>query len=141
MKKVCFKCKQEKDISEFYIHPQMADGHLGKCKDCTKKDSRINGKTEKTRAREKVRNSLPTRSKSISKRAREWRKENPEKYKAHVTLGNAVRDGKIDKPLFCSDCGEKRKLHAHHNDYSKPLDVQWLCVPCHGKRNHHYIED
>ena len=36
--KNCFKCNTTKDIDDFYEHPQMGDGHLNKCKDCTKAD-------------------------------------------------------------------------------------------------------
>jgi len=37
--KKCFKCGVEKELDDFYKHPQMGDGHLNKCKECTKKDT------------------------------------------------------------------------------------------------------
>ncbi len=58
---------------------------------------------------------------------------NPEKRKAHVKIKYAIRAGKIRRSP-CVECSEP-KSHAHHTDYSKPLQVIWLCAICH-KRKH-----
>ena len=38
--KICFKCGEDKSLDNFYVHSKMGDGHLGKCKTCTKKDTK-----------------------------------------------------------------------------------------------------
>ncbi len=60
---------------------------------------------------------------------RNQRERNPEKYKAHTALGNAIRDGKVFKQP-CEVCGAA-KVEGHHDDYSKPLSVRWFCRPHH----------
>jgi transposase-like protein len=39
------------------------------------------------------------------------------------------------KPDACSNCGSDRAIGAHHDDYARPLDVEWLCQRCHGLRH------
>lgn len=64
---------------------------------------------------------------------RAWAERNKEKRSAHVAVGNAIRDGKLKKKP-CEVCGSI-KVEAHHDDYSKPLKVRWLCIKHH---NHHH---
>ena len=129
--KECFKCGKSKPLNEFYKHPQMADGHLNKCKECNKIDVSENyhARREQYAQYEQKRwQNLERRAKSIEYQ-RKRRANNPEKYKAMTAVTNAVRDGHLEKNP-CEMCGEL-KVQAHHRDYSKPLDVQWLCRSCH----------
>lgn len=60
-----------------------------------------------------------------------WRAERPEGPRAHKRVYHAVRAGLIVKPDGCEQCGREVRLHAHHDDYAKPLQVRWLCGRCH----------
>jgi hypothetical protein len=64
---------------------------------------------------------------------RKFKAENPEKALAHRLVYEAGRSGKLRRPCCCSVCGSACKPDAHHEDYSKPLEVVWLCRKCHGK--------
>lgn len=55
----------------------------------------------------------------------------PEKHSARSKLNHEVRSGRMIRPDFCSECGQCGIIHGHHDDYSKPLDVRWLCFPHH----------
>ena len=58
--------------------------------------------------------------------------------KAHAAVWKAITAGELVKPDVCEACGlppaGKGKIHAHHADYSKPLEVEWLCPKCHRGR-------
>lgn len=59
------------------------------------------------------------------------RQRHPEKHAARVALAEAIRKGRLVRPEACSICFAPCKPDAHHEDYSKPLDVIWVCRPCH----------
>jgi len=52
-------------------------------------------------------------------------------------LGRAVKSGKIIK-LNCKQCGNIN-TQAHHEDYSKPLEVIWLCKNCHMEHHRKHL--
>lgn len=60
-------------------------------------------------------------------------KDDPQKVSARRAVNNAVRDGKLIKQP-CQRCDAER-VHRHHDDYTKPLDVRWLCPPHHGEEH------
>jgi len=133
-KKVCFKCGRLMAMEDFYKHKQMADGRLNKCKECTKKDVHENYKEKREyyAKYERMRFQNPLRKEKVFVYMQRRRANNPEKYKSRCSVRNAIRDGRLKKKP-CEVCGCV-DVEAHHPDYSKPLDVVWLC------RKHHLEE-
>ncbi len=131
--KKCFKCKKIKSLDKFYKHKGMDDGHLGKCKSCTKIDvyKRYNDPRFYLRIKEyeKQRFKDPQRKKKLIEYQRKRRLRNSGKYKARTLVGNKIRSGQLIRNP-CEICG-KKKTEAHHLDYRKPLLIRWLCFKHH----------
>lgn len=64
-------------------------------------------------------------------RERGRRRNGTVEQRARNALGTALRWGNLAKAERCEGCGDNGPLHGHHEDYAKPLEVVWLCVPCH----------
>jgi len=133
--KECFKCKTVKPLTEFYKHSKMADGHVNKCKECNKNDvtSNRNKNIEKVRAYDRERAKKPDRIKAVAAITKAWRAEDSRRSVAHSQVAKAIRNGALVRQPCCR-CGEIKSL-AHHEDYDKPLEVMWLCQPCHKQRH------
>lgn len=137
--KRCFKCGEVKDLTAFYAHKEMADGHLNKCKECTKRDVKVHyADTRPERAAyERERCQRPERKAKALAYQKTRRAAHPEKNAARQIVNNAIRDRKLSRRP-CEVCGSTTRVEAHHSDYSLPLDVRWLCFfhqrEAHGQR-------
>lgn len=71
-------------------------------------------------------------------RQRLYQIKHPERRRANQAVRYALETGKLIRPDTCEKCGKACKPDAHHDDYSKPLEVLWLCPGmggCHRKRD------
>lgn len=145
--KRCRGCGETKPLGEFYAHPMMGDGYLNHCKVCKREDANRRRavkvldpawvQRELERSREKRKRLVaspppPERRREFSRRSRE---RYPDKNKARSIFWMALRRGELVRPEACEDCGAVGRIHGHHPDYAKPLEVEWLCPPCHGLRH------
>lgn len=146
--KKCFKCQSEKPLTEFYHHPFTKDKLAGKCKVCTRKDVAANLAKRMLEPEFRIKEAARHRRKAIKQRAkpdykvypirkreamRKYKEKYPQKHKAKQLLANAIRSGRLS--VFpCVKCGAINS-EAHHEDYSKPLEVVWLCPKHHAERH------
>lgn len=137
--KICRKCEKHLNLSDFYAHPRMADGHLNICKECTKLRIRhYSAGNPVVQERERVRNKKPHRRSAAARR----QATNREKRNANNAIYRAIKRGEIAPPSAC-ECQDCKRPAAvlHHHSYERDhwLDVVPLCRPCHGIR-HAYPE-
>lgn len=147
LSKRCFKCLRVQPIDAFYRHSQMRDGHLNKCIECTIADVHRNrtAKLDYYRSYDRARAGQPERVQARSNyyetdayrishaiSSRRWDVSNALRKRAQTVVGNALRDGRLERQL-CFVCGARAQ--AHHPDYSAPLAVSWLC-PMHHAQAH-----
>ena len=144
--KQCSRCGETKPMDHFYRHPKMADGHVGKCKECTKAGVRLNRASKldyyreydaaramtETRIASRKRYNATVAGRSARALAiRAYRTNNPGRSAAYSSVKRAIKNGLLRRQS-CESCGSPR-TQAHHTDYSKPLDVRWLCARHHAQ--------
>lgn len=139
MGKVCTGCAREIPATTEYFHKHAPakDGLKPRCKgcQCSAESSRYLSKGEAERSAYIARVSQ-WRQKNrtrVAATGTRWESANPEKRRSQWTVANAVRDGKLFKQP-CEVCGSAN-VQAHHDDYSLPLNVRWLCT------KHHAVAD
>jgi hypothetical protein len=117
--KTCTGCGHTKTLTQFYRHNRYRDGRRNQCRICVMAYN----------ARNKVHFNALHREGKKRRGDKDWKKY-PLRTRARNRLAHAVRRGLVKK-LPCERCG-RVDSQAHHQDYSKPLDVVWLCPVCHG---------
>lgn len=148
--KRCGLCHQELPLSNFYTTPK---GRVWCwCRDCNRTYRRENSYRYRDAARAyRTANSARVTAERSAWRAahiervramkRRWATANAERLRpmnrAKCAVRRAVRRGDLVRPPACEACGAIRvAIEAAHSDYSRPLDVRWLCIPCHRRWDH-----
>jgi hypothetical protein len=146
--KICDTCKLEKALKDFYGFGNTPRGRSLNCKECVRIYTRERykrlrqdpGWMERERVRCRERNlrlgysekyKPKTKKQKLARRlaASKWIAKNRDKRAAQILVGSALRSGRLTKAA-CEVCGEL-KVDAHHDDYTKPLEVRWLCEKHH----------
>ena len=90
----------------------------------------------KNEAQRRWRKRNPEQSRAIGrKNQQKYAAANPEKIKAHQAVVRAVRRWSLVRSSVCEHCGDEQFCEASHTDYNQPLDVEWLCRPCHMEKD------
>lgn len=137
--KKCIECGETKPLSDYYRNCGTKDGRINRCKTCQAPRTRAWNRANRDRLRESNRR-YRERNREQDRRASARRRNTPEA-RARRAVKRAIVNGTLVRPETCEDCGERSNaIEAHHEDYSRRFDVNWLCPTCHGLRHRIYDE-
>jgi hypothetical protein len=140
--KTCSGCGKAKEVSEFYVNKAAEDGLTYRCRVCLMEyqksrrerlnASRPEGWKNKTKDMVEYMKAWKAANPGyMTQKKKEWYEKNRERLKVRDAVKYALRTGKLVRQP-CAECGELN-VHAHHADYSRPLDVVWLCPTHHNE--------
>jgi hypothetical protein len=124
--KTCNVCYESKPITEFYKTILNKDGLMNLCRECHIVRQQNYRKTKDE-----------LKFKEVAPHQKYWLQENKLKSKAHRKVSYAIKTGALIRQP-CERCGathDTADIVAHHEDYTKPLDVMWLCELHHKERH------
>jgi hypothetical protein len=133
--KTCGSCGETKPLDAFNKNRTTRDGRQSMCRPCIYKYNR-----EWRRRNPEKHWAAQVRWRQTSQAHREAKKRQKRTaaHRARRAVGQAVAAGRIVKPDRCEDCLSETPsalLHGHHEDYTRRLDVIWLCAECHVARH------
>ena len=136
--KRCPDCDEIKPLSDYHKDARTRTGRKGICKPCAIARRIKWARTPRGRSLATATNRRFFKTehgkKLKAKHCLAYQRRYPEKQAAHNAVFNAVRTGRLIKPSACAECGTVGVVEAHHADYARRLDVEWLCQVCHNKR-------
>ena len=129
--KKCNVCHELLSKSEFNSDISRPDNLDNRCKKCQSEVNRFYRlKNDKYFRKYRKANNFKYKH-TMREQYKIWYYKNKEKTKAHAVLNYLIEKGDIERGA-CEICGLLKNTHGHHDDYTKPLDVNWLCRDCHG---------
>jgi hypothetical protein len=134
--KVCKECNIEKPLSEFFFWAKR-NWYSPRCKPCHNIFCTKYRHSEKGKATSKTWSKSDRGSEVTKQRMATWRAKNKIKRTAQTAVSNAIRDGRLQRGS-CIICNVPM-AEAHHNDYSKPFQITWLCKTHHSAIHYHPI--
>lgn len=116
----CPACARLLPLSAFNFDRASHDGHASYCREC---------------ALDYTRQHYEENRDAYSERSEDYRRKHPQRLQAYRIKEAAVKNGQLVPPENCSKCGKPANVLPLWKDYSKPLDIKWLCRRCHRQQH------